>query len=135
MRSPRPGSRWSLKRMARRCRYAIYIESEPWYQRRQRWRAEWVARTGTEPTCLACGTEWTLRAGDLHHRSYGRLGTEAFEDVIPLCRACHTAVHDVWDGSPAWRRLGRRQASDGIVAALGRTRNPIKEETSDGHSE
>jgi 5-methylcytosine-specific restriction endonuclease McrA len=130
MRSPRPGSRWSVARVAIRGRYASYIDSEPWYRRRERWHAQWVARTGVEPVCIVCGAEWTLRVGDLHHRCYDRLGAEAFEDLVPLCRACHAAVHDLWDASAAWRRLGRRQATDGIVAALRRPARRI-EETSD----
>jgi 5-methylcytosine-specific restriction endonuclease McrA len=113
-----------VTRVAVRGRYATYIDSEPWYQRRQRWHAQWMARTGVDPVCLVCGTTWTLRAGDLHHRSYDRLGAEAFEDLVPLCRVCHTAVHDLWDAAPAWRRLGRPQATDGIVAALRRSRRP-----------
>jgi 5-methylcytosine-specific restriction endonuclease McrA len=129
MRVPRPGSRWSRARLVRRVSYATYVDSPSWYRRRQRWRAEWLARTGAEPACLVCGTEWTARSGDLHHRCYERLGAEAFEDLVPLCRACHWALHDIWDASPAWRRLGRGQATDGIVAALRRIRRPIQQQT------
>jgi 5-methylcytosine-specific restriction endonuclease McrA len=118
MRRPRPGSRWSRARLDRRGRYAAYIDSEAWFQRRERWYEQWLQRFGTEPACLVCERPWTLRSGDLHHRSYDRLGEEAFTDLVPLCRGCHTRLHDVWDCSPGWRKLGRSQATIGIFHAL-----------------
>ena len=120
MRKTRPGSRWSVGRVRRRGRYAAYIASDDWYRRREQWYREWVAETGSEPACAVCGTRWTLSRGDLHHRTYDRLGAEWHTDLVPLCRPHHTALHDLWDESPSWRRLGRAQATAGITAVLRR---------------
>jgi hypothetical protein len=62
-----------------------------------------------------------LSHSDLHHRSYERLGAEADCDLIPLDRACHDRLHAILESSPAWRRLGRAQATDVIVARLRRS--------------
>lgn len=120
MRDPRPGLAWSLGRIRRRAGYRVYMDSAPWRARRRGWYFEWLARYGTAPACLACGQVWTVRRGDLHHASYDRLGAEAFTDLLPLCRADHTRLHELWDASPAWRRLGRAAASMGLIAALRR---------------
>jgi hypothetical protein len=120
MRAPRQGSRWSAGRIRRRGRYASYIESEAWFRRREQWHAEHVDSTGAEPTCAVCDAAWTLSRGDLHHRTYDRLGRERYGDLIPMCRVHHAALHELWDASPAWRRLGRAQATAGIISILRR---------------
>jgi len=120
MRQAHPGSRWSRARLDRRRRYAAYIDSEAWFQRRECWYEQWLQQVGSKPVCLVCEQPWTLRSGDLHHRSYDRLGDEAFTDLLPLCRDCHTRLHDLWDCSPGWRKLGRSQATIGIIHALRR---------------
>jgi len=79
-----------------------------------------MAVFGVEPTCAACGGRWTLRNGDLHHRDYDRLGHELFDDLFPLCRACHERIHRILESTPAWRRMGRAQASDVIIARIRR---------------
>ena len=79
-----------------------------------------MAAQGAEPRCVACGGSWSLRHGDLHHRSYARQGAEADCDLIPLDRACHDRLHAILESSPAWRRLGRAEATDAIVARLRR---------------
>jgi hypothetical protein len=128
MRPPRPGSRWSARRLARRGRYATYIDSPAWLARRDRWHAEHARLTGGEPVCVVCGRPWRLREDDLHHVSYARLGDEAHRDLIPMCRSDHAALHDLWDASPSWRRLGREQATAGIVALLRRRRGHTRYE-------
>jgi hypothetical protein len=107
------------------------MASPAWFARRQQWLAEWTARHGGERRCLVCGTAWSLRRDDLHHRSYDRLGHEAHGDLIPLCRACHRALHRVIESDRSWRRLDRAQATDLIVttlrhrtSALGRQKGP-----------
>jgi hypothetical protein len=104
----------------RRGRYAAYIVSDDWFRRREQWYRDWVSQTGSEPSCAICGVRWTLMHGDLHHRTYAQLGSERHNDLVPLCRAHHTALHDIWDASSSWRKLGRAQATDGIIAALRR---------------
>ncbi|MHB1533095.1 MAG: hypothetical protein ACYC1D_00475 [Acidimicrobiales bacterium] len=120
MRDPRPGLPWSRRRVGRRAEYAAWMASGAWQDQRQRWLDDWMAAHGTEPTCGVCGGPWSLRHGDLHHRSYDRLGHETNSDLIPLDRGCHTRLHQILDSTPAWRRVGRAQATDVIVARLRR---------------
>jgi hypothetical protein len=118
VRDPRPGIAWSRHRVARRGEYAAWMTSGAWLARRRAWQETWVALHGAEPDCAACGGPWSLRHGDLHHRSYERLGAERFSDLVPLDRACHDRVHAILESTPAWRRLGRVHATDVIVARL-----------------
>lgn len=94
------------------------MASRQWRDVRRSWHAEWVRRYGCEPVCVVCDTEWTLASGDLHHRTYRRLGQEHFDDLCPACRACHDRIHLVLDSNPSWRHLERGQANDLIVAQL-----------------
>lgn len=115
MRDLRPGVPWSGRRAA----YRAWMASPAWLAARTRWHHTWIAVFGAEPACLVCGAPWTLRAGDLHHRTYARLGHERFTDLVPLCRQpCHEQVHAVLDAIPGWRRAGRAAASDAIIARL-----------------
>jgi hypothetical protein len=120
VRPPRPGSRWSARRLYRRRRYGAYIASPDWITRRHRWYDEHLCRTGNAPTGAICSQPWRLRDDDLHHASYARLGHEAHSDLLPMCREHDQALHDLWDADPAWRRLGRERATAGIIAALRR---------------
>ena len=67
---------------------------------------------------LRCRRGWTLR-DDLHHLSYDRLGNERHEDLLPLCRTCHRALHRILDTSPHWRAMPRSTASLAIIERLG----------------
>src|ERR1700716_3318182 len=99
------------------------MASRAWQIRRHIWHDWWVERTGTEPVCQVCGSGWSLRQGDLHHRSYARLGHEADPDLIPLCRTpCHDRVHQILESNPAGLRAGRAAATDTTVARLRATR-------------
>jgi hypothetical protein len=100
--------------------YAADIDSPGWFRRRERWHADHLALTGAEPVCAVCGPARRRRDGDPHHRSYHRLGNDHHHDLLPLCREHHHALHELWDTCPAWRRLGRDNATVGIVAALRR---------------
>ena len=120
VRDPRPGLIWSVRRVRRRAAYCDYMASPAWFALRERWARDWTARRGVEPCCVICGAVWTLKRGDLHHRSYARLGHELGHDLIPLCRACHGTLHRAIESNPAWRRLDRAQATDLIVMALRR---------------
>jgi hypothetical protein len=106
-----------MGRIERRCLYALWMASPEWRALRAAWLEEWRRRHRVEPTCVICDGPWTLR-DDLHHRSYVRLGTEVFEDLLPMHRSCHEAVHRIWEHSPAWRKLGWSQATVGIAAIL-----------------
>jgi hypothetical protein len=120
MRPPRPGVSWSRGRVVRRACYADWMTGPCWQRSRARWHAARLSRYGGEPTCAACGAEWTLRAGDLHHRCYERLGHERFDDLVALCRGCHESLHLILESMPAWRRMSRSQATHLIIAALAR---------------
>ena len=122
MREPCPGLVWSKARLARRAAYGAWTASAGWQARREAWHATFVARFAAGPVCAVCGAEWSLGRGDLHHRSYDRLGHEADADLVPVCRACHTELHALIESSPPWRRLARPQASDLAIAHLRRRR-------------
>jgi hypothetical protein len=94
------------------------MASRQWLEVRRHWHAKWVRRNGCEPICVVCGGDWTLAGGDLHHRTYRRLGQEHFEDLCPACRPCHDRIHTVLESNPAWLRLERGQANDLIIALL-----------------
>jgi predicted HNH restriction endonuclease len=105
-------------RRDRRAAYDGYLSSRAWRDRRKAWYAAWLARHGTPPACRVCDRKWSLRTGHLHHLSYTRLGDEDDEDLMPLCAAHHRQLHWVLDQSVGWRRLGRRQASLGLIGLL-----------------
>ncbi|EEZ90869.1 hypothetical protein HMPREF0578_1870 [Mobiluncus mulieris 28-1] len=87
--------------LKRRAYYAAYIKSRRWYARRERWEREAVeVAGGAQLSCLGCGAPWTARRGDLHHLTYNRIGNEAYDDLIPLCRGCHALLHSVMDRLP-----------------------------------
>ena len=71
-----------------RCHSAQYeavLASERW----RLVRAEAIRRAGYR--CSACGRGGTL---DVHHaRGYRNLGREQPEELQPLCRKCHEALH------------------------------------------
>jgi hypothetical protein len=119
MREPRRGLRWSTRRVELRARYATYMASPEWFSRRARWVDEWKnTHNGAEPTCAICGDPWTVRHGDMHHRSYDRLTQECADDLVALCRPDHAALHALIETVPAWHRLPADQATDLIVARL-----------------
>lgn len=125
MRDPRPELAWSIGRALARASYRDYMDSPDWRARRRAWHATWLDRHGIGPTCQACGTRWTPLCGDLHHATYTRLGHERFDDLVPLCRADHDALHDILDTAPGWRRLGRPAATAGIIALLRRAHQQL----------
>ena len=122
MRDPRPGLAWSRGRARRRQLYDEYMRSPACYRRRERWLREYRTATGgKDPVCAVCGGPWTLRRGQLHHRSYARLGAEALQDLLPICCGGeHAALDALMENNPAWRMLPREQATDAIVAYLRR---------------
>jgi hypothetical protein len=121
MRDPQPGVAWSRRRIMRRAAYGCWMTSEQWLQVRRRWYKEWIGRYGHDPVCAVCYTPWSLSCGDLHHRSYRRLGQERFEDMVACCRGCHDRIHAVIDANPIWRRMDRALATDMIIAVLRKT--------------
>jgi hypothetical protein len=95
------------------------MASSAWKRRRQAWWRAQVEVNNGEPVCAVCSRTWSVRDGDLHHRTYRRLGREADADLIPLCRTpCHQRVHQILESNPAWLRAGRADATDVIVARM-----------------
>lgn len=105
-------------RAAHRIRYAAYMRSGEWWERRRRWAKEYRKLTGTDPVCVVCERSWQERRDDMHHRTYDQLGDEAHADLIPMCRPCHNALHALLYRLAQWRRLPRHTATDGIVSQL-----------------
>jgi len=112
MRDPRAGLMWTQGRLDRRATYGAYMSSAEWWLTREWWHAEYVRIIGHEPSCAACGAGWTLRHGDLHHRSYERLGHERFGDLVALCRPCHTEVHRRIEQTGVLHHTSRGMATD-----------------------
>ncbi len=116
--TPDPGLAWSRRRVALRDRYLTYMGSPAWYHRRRAWFVTWTSVHGRPPLCAVCDQAWTLEEGELHHRSYCRLGHEIDSDLLPVCNSCHLRVHTMLERWPGWGRLSRAQATDLIVARL-----------------
>jgi hypothetical protein len=117
MRPLRPGAVMSRRRAARRREYATYLASPRWHARRRTWLRRYRESHGTDPVCVVCSKPWTLD-DDLHHTSYTNLGHERDNELTPLCRACHEAMHRILDTSRAWRTMPRTAATAGIIAIL-----------------
>jgi hypothetical protein len=129
MRRARPGSHWSSGRITRRAQYAAYMGSIAWQEKRRDWYQHWRSTHHCAPVCLVCGCRWSLRSGQLHHVTYMRLAAEEPDDLVPLCPTHHARLHELWDGSPQWRALGRPPpptASSPCCAAASRHRNNSK---------
>jgi 5-methylcytosine-specific restriction endonuclease McrA len=75
--------KWLLRQW-RKWRYARYLRSPGWQQRRGRV----LARAGYR--CEHCGARVKL---DVHHLTYARRGREELTDLVALCRACHRREH------------------------------------------
>lgn len=74
---PEPPSKYRLA-------YEAYITSKRWERRREAYYARHPR------VCRACrSTQWI----ELHHHSYARMGHEHDDDLVPLCKDCHEAVH------------------------------------------
>lgn len=68
----------------RRLPYGQYLRSKHWDIVRRRALAVASGR------CFYCGAKDSL---DVHHLTYRRRGCELDEDLIVLCRPCHTDEH------------------------------------------
>lgn len=68
----------------RRIAYAEYLLSGWWQFVRRR------ALDQARYCCQLCNDDGLL---DVHHRTYERLGCELPEDLIVLCRPCHSLFH------------------------------------------
>lgn len=106
------------RRIHRRAFYQSYLASRGWRDRRRAWYAAWLTTAGTAPACLVCDRQWSPKTGHLHHLTYVRLGHEDDTDLVPLCARDYRHLHEVLGRSQGWLRLGRAQASIGVIAML-----------------
>lgn len=72
----------SLKSMP----YKSYLKTEHW----QHFRKEVIEHY--DGKCAVCNSEKDL---NVHHRSYKNRGRETFNDVVLLCRDCHSKIHEI----------------------------------------
>ena len=114
VRKPRPGSAWSLDRLAHRAEYLSW-SCRPDEARRQRWLDEWHERYRCEPSCVVCGRVLEARRRRPPPRQLCTPGGGRLFRSVPACRRCDEALHFVWDASPTWRAMGREAASAGIA--------------------
>ena len=66
-------------------KYDVYIHSSVWVERAKQERIK-------NPKCSLCNRRGELH---VHHRTYVRLGNEAPNDLVVLCKDCHTLFHSV----------------------------------------
>jgi hypothetical protein len=66
--------------------YEAYLRSPHWKDFKSRYKA-----SGLPVKCAVCKRS----PASLHHHTYVRLGCEQFDDVVPLCRGHHQAVHEM----------------------------------------
>jgi len=68
----------------RAMQYGDYLSSPEWSKQRK-----W-ALDRAKGKCATCGSGRSL---NVHHRDYANVGKEDREDLIVLCRPCHSAIH------------------------------------------
>jgi 5-methylcytosine-specific restriction endonuclease McrA len=64
--------------------YYLYLKQPHWIFRRYLY---WSMH---KKICEMCGG----KASDIHHLNYKHLYGELDEDLMPVCRQCHTVIHD-----------------------------------------
>lgn len=120
---------FSLARSGDRQYQRGYLRSAAWFRRRDRWFDE-VEERGLVAVCQVCGSQGAL---DLHHVSYDGVSrndetgqwqaSEGHEDLMPLCREHHQALHDEFDRRRrdfwGW---DRRRATAVVVVGLRKRR-------------
>lgn len=96
------------------------MKSAAWFRRRSLWVEEELEliAPARQVTCLGCGSAWALSRDDLHHVSYARLGDEAHEDLWPMCRVCHSRLHEIMRSSKSWRKMPASRANHFALALL-----------------
>lgn len=67
--------------------YNDYIHSSTWANVRRRYR-----KSDRPQACVLCDSDERIV---LHHLTYERVGDEALDDLVALCRTCHSYVHDL----------------------------------------
>lgn len=70
---------------AREVSYGDYLQSAEWKAKAN------AAKERAGRRCQVCNASGLL---DTHHRTYDRIGNEQNDDLIVLCRGCHTLFHE-----------------------------------------
>ncbi len=105
-----------------------YLQSIPWFRRRDAWFAEEVRRAGVV-RCVITGQAGTKRTLQLHHVDYagvrradgGWRAEERHEDLVAVRADAHEALHRLLDRDQALRRGPRRRvANQRAIARLQR---------------
>lgn len=123
------------KSAGERARYSAYTRSPAWRWRRVCWFRDCRA-AGLEPACPVCGvTLADVGTLDLHHLSYkgvkkdssGQwLSQEKDSDLVPFCRDCHEALHQLLDERRrefyGWNRRHATAYAIRLLRAAGRKR-------------
>jgi 5-methylcytosine-specific restriction endonuclease McrA len=106
-------------------RYAEYLETAHWADRRDRK----IAASGGQ--CDRCGfygqrdQDGRLHGLDVHHLTYETLGHEDMSDLETLCRTCHREQHGI---PGATREQERAKVTNRINARLGLDFEPDDED-------
>lgn len=79
---PRSKAQRIRERGSWRARYKTYLQSPAWAEVRR-------ARLALDGGDCQCGA----RAEHVHHLNYRRFGRERMEDLLSVCRACHSKLH------------------------------------------
>lgn len=104
----------------RRRKWQHYTHDGRWWARRRAWLSSPTANAH----CPGCG-QTVGASDDVHHLAYPAVpGTEADDDLVLLCRACHETVHVSIDASTQLRRMSRRLATWTVLNQLYRTHHP-----------
>lgn len=67
-----------------RQRYETHLNSDKWRQLRH------LVLQRDNHICQSC---LLVRASEVHHKTYDRLGNEAAFDLVSLCSSCHKQIH------------------------------------------
>jgi hypothetical protein len=106
-------------KLDRKSRYAEYLASPEWRERRDR------AIERAEGRCQLCNSDKRL---NVHHRTYERLGYERDADLTVLCEDCHQHFHGTVTAKKrnltvAKKPKGQRRTD---IAALAREFGPLE---------
>lgn len=71
--------------------YDDFLYSELWQKTKSKF-FNWRLRQGKHQSCEFCNS---INYLVVHHMTYVRVGNERMEDLLLICRDCHTGVHEL----------------------------------------
>lgn len=69
--------------------HAAYLQSDNWKLLKEKYRSD-ISR---KQECWGCGISHKIKAHDFHHLHYDSFKCETLDDIIPVCRSCHSEIH------------------------------------------